>query len=224
MMTLDDDAVIHYLLRHPDFFIRNASRVEQMHIPHPVKGSVSLVEWQLARQRSQISQLEEEITLLMEQAGLNQILFKRLLQLQTELTAANHLQDMIMQLNRWAQSFGVASVNIRLFSDCWKIDALSDLASLALVRDAFEPLRIQRLKHERHYLGSLNDAELSLLLPATRQTGSVALSLLGEDEALGVMIFSSQDHQHYQPGMGTAMLDYLASLLPVLMKRWIELA
>lgn len=76
-IELDDDAVMQYLLQNPDFFIRNARLVEQMHIPHPVRGSVSLVEWQLGRQRNQIGQLEEEITLLMEQAGLNEVLFSR---------------------------------------------------------------------------------------------------------------------------------------------------
>lgn len=72
VIALDDDSVMQYLLQNPDFFIRNARSVEQMHVPHPVKGSTSLVEWQLGRQRHQIAQLEEEITLLMEQASINE--------------------------------------------------------------------------------------------------------------------------------------------------------
>jgi uncharacterized protein YigA (DUF484 family) len=36
---LDDELVMQYLLQNPDFFIRNARSVEQMHVPHPVKGS-----------------------------------------------------------------------------------------------------------------------------------------------------------------------------------------
>ncbi len=221
-MELNDSAVVHYLLQHPDFFTRNACAVEQMHIPHPVKGSVSLVEWQLARQRNQISRLEEEIALLMAQADSNQILFKRLLQLQTELTASSNIQDMIVRLNHWAHSFGLTGFDIRLFSDCWKMEKREDVTHLAMLRDAFEPLKIKRLGHERHYLGHLNNAELSLLLPAGSQTGSVALSLLGDNADLGIIIFSSQDKQHYQPGMGTTLLDYLTGLLPGLITRWIE--
>ena len=49
---LDDRAVSDFLLQNPDFFIRNARQVEQMLVPHPVRGTVSLVEWQLARQRN----------------------------------------------------------------------------------------------------------------------------------------------------------------------------
>ncbi|CND50115.1 DUF484 domain-containing protein [Yersinia alsatica] len=221
-VELDDDAVMQYLLQNPDFFIRNARLVEQMHIPHPVRGTVSLVEWQLGRQRNQIGQLEEEITLLMEQAGLNEVLFSRLLQLQSNLAAASSLQDMLNRLQRWARDFGLAGANVRLFTDRWQIGAPSDFTHLGLSRHAFEPMRIQRLGNERHYLGSLNGPELLLLLPQAKQVGSVALSMLGKDGDLGVIIFSSRDTQHYQQGMGTVMLNQLSTLLPSLLERWIE--
>ncbi len=35
---LDDRAVVDYLLRNPEFFIRNARVVEEMRVPHPVRG------------------------------------------------------------------------------------------------------------------------------------------------------------------------------------------
>ncbi|WP_145520812.1 DUF484 domain-containing protein [Yersinia mollaretii] len=221
-IELDDDAVMQFLLQNPDFFIRNARLVEQMHIPHPVRGSVSLVEWQLGRQRNQIGQLEEEITLLMEQAGLNEVLFNRLLQLQSHLAAASSLQDMLNRFQRWARDFGLSGANVRLFSDRWHIGAPSDFTHLGLSRTAFEPLRIQRLGSDNHYLGSLNGPELLLLLPQAKNVGSVALSLLGKEGDLGVIIFSSRDTQHYQQGMGTVMLNQLSLLLPSLLARWIE--
>ena len=84
-LIIDDELIVAYLSEHPDFFIRNARQVEQMHIPHPVKGAVSLVEWQLSRQRQQIHQLEEEITLLIEKAQGNEQLFRQLSRLQSEL-------------------------------------------------------------------------------------------------------------------------------------------
>ena len=40
--ALDDRTVVDYLLQHPEFFIRNAAAVEQMRVPHPVRGTVSL--------------------------------------------------------------------------------------------------------------------------------------------------------------------------------------
>ncbi|EFE96942.1 DUF484 domain-containing protein [Serratia odorifera] len=223
-IELDDDAVMQYLRQNPDFFIRNARQVEQMRVPHPVRGTVSLVEWHLARQRNHINRLEEEITLLMEQASANETLFGSLLHLQANLATADSLQDLLNRLQRWARGFGLAGANIRLFNDSWNIGAPSDFTHLGLSRSAFEPLRIQRLGDEHHFLGSLNGPELLLLLPQAKQVGSVALSLLGANGDLGMVIFSSRDTQHYQAGMGTVMLNQLARMLPELLERWIERA
>ncbi len=222
VIALDDDSVMQYLLQNPDFFIRNARSVEQMHVPHPVKGSTSLVEWQLGRQRHQIAQLEEEITLLMEQASINESLFGRMIELQATLAAASGLQDMLNRLQRWARTLGLAGANVRLFGESWRIGAPSDFTHLAVSRSAFESMRIQRLGETPHYLGSLNGPELLLLLPQAKAVGSVALSLMGEQGELGVLIFSSRDPQHYQPGMGTVLLEQLAKMLPGLLERWIE--
>ncbi|WP_075183419.1 DUF484 domain-containing protein [Pantoea sp. 1.19] len=218
---LDDDAVSLWLQQHPDFFIRHARQVEQMRIPHPVRGSVSLVEWQLARQRHQISQLEEEITLLMAHSAANQRLFEQLLTLQGRLATADSLHDMLNRLHRWARELGLAGANVRLFNDRWRLGAPSDFTQLALSRHAFEPLRIQRLGAQPHFLGGLNGPELLLLLPQAKHVGSVAMSMMGDD---GLLIFSSRDAQHYQLGMGTDLLDHLSRLLPPLLARWIERA
>ncbi|MGE9553241.1 DUF484 domain-containing protein [Erwinia amylovora] len=221
-VLLDDRAISDYLLQNPDFFIRNARQVEQMLVPHPVRGTVSLVEWQLGRQRNHISQLEEEITLLMEQASANQQLFDRLLTLQARLASASSLHDMLNRLHRWARELGLAGANVRLFSEKWRIGAPSDFTQLALSRQAFESIRIQRLGKQHHYLGSLNGPELLLLLPQAKAIGSVAMSLMGEQGDLGVLIFSSRDNQHYQSGMGTVLLQHLSQMLPELLLRWVE--
>ncbi|RWR02755.1 hypothetical protein ED28_06360 [[Pantoea] beijingensis] len=221
-VMLDDRIVGDYLLQNPDFFIRNARQVEQMVVPHPVRGTVSLVEWHLARQRNHIAQLEEEITLLMEQATANHQLFDRLLALQSHLAAAPSLHDMLNRLHRWARELGLAGANVRLFHDKWRIGAPSGFTQLALSRQSFEPVRIQRLGKQHHYLGHLNGPELLLLLPQAKAIGSVAMSLMGEGGDLGVLIFSSRDTQHYQSGMGTVLLQHLAMMMPELLSRWVE--
>ncbi|MDN6073560.1 MAG: DUF484 family protein, partial [Enterobacterales bacterium] len=38
-LALSDAQVMEYLQQNPDFFIRNARNVEQMQIPHPVRGA-----------------------------------------------------------------------------------------------------------------------------------------------------------------------------------------
>lgn len=221
-IKLDDALVAQYLQQNPDFFIRNARQIEQMRVPHPVRDSVSLVEWQLGRQRKQIYQLEEEITLLMEQATANEILFTSLIGLQSELIQADSLQDLLNRLQGWARSIGLAGANIRLFSNKWRLTAPSDFAHLALSKNLFEPLRIQRMADKNYYLGTLNGPEILMLIPDAIQVGSVAVSLFGHHGDLGMVIFSSRSSQHYQAGMGTLLLEQLSLVLPSLLSRWIE--
>ncbi|SUX88188.1 Uncharacterized protein conserved in bacteria [Citrobacter koseri] len=178
-MELDDRAVVDYLLRNPEFFIRNARAVEAMRVPHPVRGTVSLVEWHMARARNHIHVLEENMTLLMEQANANESLFYRLLHLQGRLVSASSLDEMLMRFHRWARELGLAGATIRLFPDRWRLGAPSNHTHLALSRQAFEPLRIQRLGQAQHYLGPLNGPELLVVLPEAKAIGSVAMSMLG---------------------------------------------
>lgn len=224
LTELDDRAVVDYLLRHPEFFIRNARIVEQMRVPHPVRETVSLVEWHMARSRNHINHLEENISLLMEQASSNESLFYRLLHLQSRLASASSLEEFLTRFHRWARELGLAGATIRLFPDRWRIGAPSGFTHLALNRQAFEPLRIQRLGREHHYLGPLNGPELLVVLPEAKAIGSVAMSLLGREGDLGVMLFTSRDAQHYQQGQGTQLLQEIALMLPELLERWIERA
>lgn len=222
LAELDDGAVCDYLLRNPEFFIRNARLVEQIQIPHPVRGTVSLVEWHMARARNQIRALEGDMSLLIEQASTNEALFSSLLKLQARLAAADSLHDMLNRLHRWARELGLAGAHLRLFPERWRIGAPSDFIHLALNRQSFEPLRIQRFGSARHYLGPLHGPEILVMLPQAKAVGSVAMSLMGQHGDLGVLIFTSRDPQHYQAGQGTQLLDELAQMLPTLLERWIE--
>lgn len=222
VIELNDQMVADYLSQQPEFFIRNARQIEQMRIPHPVRGTVSLVEWQLARQRKQIQQLEDEITQLMEQATANEMLFNRLISLQNELVQATDLTDLLNRLQIWCRSMGLIGATVRLFSDCWHLSAPSNFTHLALSRQQFESFRIQRMAGRDQYLGTLSGPEILWLMPETAHVGSVALSMLGKQGDLGVIIFSSRNSQHYQQGMGTLILEQISMLLPTLINRWIE--
>lgn len=219
---LSDSQVADYLLQNPDFFVRHARQVEQMRVHHPVKGAISLVEWHMGRQRRQIDLLEQQIGQLIEQVRTNETLFSRILALQSYLFNAEGLNDFQQRLHGWARKLGLSGAYIRLFSDRWHLGAPSDFTHLALARQDLELLRIQRFGKANHYLGRLNGQELLLLLPQAEQVGSVAISLMGDFNDLGVLIFTSRDSQHYYAGMGTELLEQLAQLLPPMLQRWVE--
>lgn len=136
--------------------------------------------------------------------------------------AATSLNDLFKRLHRWARKIGLSGAHVRLFTDKWCLGAPFDFADLALNRQAFEPLRIQRIGQALHYLGPLNCSELLLVLPQAKAVRSVAMSQLGGDASLGLIVFSSRDPDHYSPDQGTHLLHEVAMLLPDFLTRWVE--
>ncbi|MDV5226366.1 DUF484 domain-containing protein [Providencia rettgeri] len=219
---LDERQVVQYLQEQPDFFIRNASLVEHLLIPHAIQGAISLPEVVMNRQRLKIKQLEQDIRFMVEQAHENGQLFDELLYLVIEMSMAESLNGMLTALNRWAKRLGLSGASVRLFSECWRLSAPLDAQALVVSRSAFESIRIQRFGDRTNYLGRLNGPEIQLLLPDALNVGSVAVSLFGHHGESGMVIFTSRDRDHYQSGMGTVMLEKVAQILPRLLCRWIE--
>lgn len=219
---LDERQVVQYLQEQPDFFTRNAALIEHILVPHAIQGAISLPEAVMNRQRLKIKQLEQDIRFMVEQAHENGQLFDELLYLVIEMSMTESLHDMLLCLNRWAKKLGLSSASVRLFSDCWRLCAPLDAQQLVLSRRAFESIRIQRFGDKVNYLGSLNGSELQLLIPDAVNVGSVAISLFGQHGESGMVIFTSRDRDHYQPGMGTVMLEKVSQILPRLLCRWIE--
>jgi uncharacterized protein len=218
---LNDDIVSQYLIDNPDFFMRNARYVEYMRVPHPVRGIISLPEWNMARQRNKIKQLECEISLLMEHASANELLFRQLMDLQIELIKAQDLNQLIVLLNTWAKSLGLSGAYLYLFDDKWLLSAPSNYPHLALNSSQFDFIRVRHLQYTQQYLGTLNSTELDFLLPEHGYVGSVALTLLGQFGDLGLLMFTSTNPEHYQAGQGTLLLEKMSEILPILISRWI---
>ncbi len=220
-ITLNDDTVSQYLSCHPDFFIRHAAQIETMRIPHPVRGGVSLPEWKMARQRHKISQLEAEITLLMEHASANEKLFNQFIDLQMQLIKTTNLIELERVLNHWAKSLGLQGAYLYLFDDKWQLDAPLNYHRFRLNSSRFDFIRVRHLQYSHQYLGPLNSTELDLLLPDRFEVGSVALSLFGEFGDLGLLMFTSRYPKHYQAGQGTFLIEKISAMLPILINKWI---
>ncbi|MCX8649164.1 DUF484 family protein [Gilliamella sp. B2776] len=220
-MKLNDEIVSQYLLDNPDFFIRNASRIENMRIPHPIRGGISLPEWQMARQRNKISHLKDEITLLMEYARSNELLFNQFMDLQCQIIKANDLDELVQILKNWAKSLGLNGAYLYLFDDKWLINAPSKYQHFALNSSGFDFIRVRHLQYSNQYLGILNTTELDFLLSQHNYVGSVALSLLGQFGDLGILMFTSSNPNHYQERQGTLLLEKVSQLLPILIGKWV---
>lgn len=222
---IDEEALCHYLLDHPDFFIRHATKLENLQIPHPIREAVSLPEWRMARQRHKIEQLEDEITLLLENAQANEELANQLFILVNRLIVATDLNQLHDILNSWIKSLGLSGAYLYLFDDRWQLGAPLNYQRFILNAAKFDFIRVRHLQYSYQFLGTLNSAELNFLFPHAKpqgHIGSVALSLFGEFGDLGLLMFTSCDSDHYQSGQGTWLIEKIGEILPILISQWIQ--
>ncbi|MDP5040789.1 MAG: DUF484 family protein, partial [Paraglaciecola sp.] len=74
--ALSDTEIADYLLSHPDFFIKHAHLLEDLTIPHTLKGSVSLVELQSEQLRKKVRLLNYKLNQLISIARQNEQIYR----------------------------------------------------------------------------------------------------------------------------------------------------
>ena len=210
--NLDESRIADYLAARPDFFLRQRGLLEQLRLPHEQRGSVSLVEAKLERQRQRIHALEEEITQLMTVAGENERIFRVYLDLYPRLFECGDLAELEQCMGRTLREQLRVSA-VRLVPDGrWR-----DLPR-ALPGEQLERLYRERMAGQDVYLGRLGKDEKQRLF-GDALVNSCALIRLGRQGEMGLLAFGSGDSGHYRSGMDTLIIRQLADFLALLLPR-----
>lgn len=205
----DEGQVLEYLARHPDFFLRHSPLLDRLRIPHDQRGTVSLVELQMVRQRERIEQLELEITELMQVASQNERLFRVYAGVYADLFECHNLFDLSRLLARaFVQQLRLTAVRIWLNPNQVKV-AEGEGLFLADQRQ-LDTLLTTRLPGQESYQGRLSLGERQMLFGQDVLVNSVALLRLGD---LGLLAFASSDPGHFSPHNDTLLLGQLGRLL-----------
>ncbi|MBY5993346.1 DUF484 family protein [Ferrimonas balearica] len=199
---VDPVLVREYLLDHPDFFARYPELLLSMRIPHPERGTVSLVERQQMMLRDRVNQLEEEITSLLAVAARNEEIYRFYGKLIFDLLACDTLEQLQREMaDQLRQRFRFGRVRLHIASP---VNRFEPETLLGVLR--------RRLNGDGYYLGRLPAAEAQLMVGL--ETGSVALIGLGEiNDWIGVVAIASHDPGHFVADMDTLLLDQLKHLL-----------
>ncbi|GGB43341.1 hypothetical protein GCM10011502_15820 [Oceanisphaera marina] len=209
---LDDSQIAEYLLAQPQFFERQPSLLEQLRLPHEQRGSVSLVEVKLDRQRQRIYELEDEITELMMVAGENERIFRVYMDLMPRLFECTSVLELELCIrSTLQQQLRVQAVQLVLDPRAYP-DATSSAG------EQLERLYRERMASQLVYLGRLGKEE-KLGLFQDSLVNSCALIRLGAKGELGLLAFGSADGSHYGPGMDTLLINQLADVLALLLPR-----
>lgn len=214
--NLEAEAIIAYLLDHPDFFAEHDELLVSMRIPHQRGDTVSLVERQLKLLRERNIEMRHRLSQLMDVARDNDRLFDKTRRLNLALMDAGSLEEIVIAVeDSLRQDFQVPFVSLILFSD-------NAMPVGRWVSSAEAQKAIGGLIGDKTVCGALREHELSFLFGAeqAKEVGSTAIVTLNHLGLHGVLAIGSRDPQHYKSSVGTMFLNYIADVLSRLLPRF----
>ena len=214
--NLEAEAVIAFLLQHPDFFAEHDELLVSMRIPHQRGDTVSLVERQLKLLRERNIEMRHRLSQLMDVARDNDRLFEKTRRLNLALMDATSLDELVIAAeDSLRQEFQVPFVSLILFSD-------NPAAVGRWVSSADAQKTIGGLIGEKTVCGALREHELAFLFGAeqSKEVGSAAVVTLSHLGLHGILAVGSRDPQHYKSSVGTLFLGYIADVLGRLVPRF----
>jgi uncharacterized protein YigA (DUF484 family) len=219
---LSEEAVVHYLQQHPEFFTHHENLLATMKIPHISGAAISLVERQLAVLREENQQLQRQLDKLVKIAQENEQLNGRIQHLVAALASATGIEEFFHILYTTLENeFNTHAVAVRWFElpsgnlaqrpEFMEYDA----QVFALFENLLTP-------NPTPVCGQLTSERLEYLFPNNNIASAILLPL-GKPEPQGILAMGSHDISRFHASMGTELLQYMADLISYLLKMWLQL-
>ena len=203
--TIAEEAVVAYLLAHPEFFERHPDLVAGLQVPHASGCAVSLIEHQVGVLRGQLQTERRRLAQLIARAQDFEVLSARLHNLSLQLIAAGDLEQVQAVLGETlCRELNAEAVTLKMFplqSD----DTDPDPAVAAF---------LEFLDREQSLCGPL-DAERNSVLFGEQSAAirSAALIPVRAQGYCGVLAIGSSDAERFSADMGTDHLDRLGEIV-----------
>lgn len=219
---IDEQAVVDYLTRHPDFFVKHGVLLGELNLPHETGAATSLIERQVAVLRHHNRQYRDQLQELIRIAQDNDKLIGRLQQLTLALLDTDDLARIIDLLRRSLRAdFQAEAAVLHLMAlpaGALTTSENDDFLRLA-AHDAAEapPAEIGRIIERRQPVcGKFSDETLEYLFgeQAAPVASAALLPLdLGSTETSGLLAIGSHDLRRFHAEMGTAYLRHMGELI-----------
>lgn len=225
--SLDDDQVVAYLRRHPDFFERHDELLRELRLPHDSGRAISLVERQVHLFREQRDTLQRELHDLIAIARQNDRLFEKSKRLLMQLIDAQSLSEIAMVIDDSIRNdFGLDAASLILFGDREPAFAGEGALSMMELETAEQALG-GALESRRAVCGQFRESQLTALFgDQAEKVSSAALIPLRNGELLGVFAVGSRETHYFDSSMGSLFLSYisdtLSRMLPPLLHRQLD--
>lgn len=202
------EEVREYLLAHPEFFVEHADLLEQINIPHQLRGSVSLVELQSDQLRQKVKKLSKKLSQLIAIAKQNERIYRIYADLNLRLLRCKDMVDLQLTLEDvMVDELHLSAVTLKPFKGAY---ALPEIQRKLFIE--------KRFKQDTFFFGRLSQHEKQLLF-GEQIAESVALVLLGHPNDLGILAVGSRDSSHFNPEMDTLLITQLQQFLTILLPK-----
>lgn len=212
---IDEQAVVDYLRRHPDFLLRYPELLEVVELQHTSGSAVSLIERQVEILRGRSQRLEDRLGTLLDAARDNEKRATSVHRLARVLIRAPTLASAILGLQTsLREDFGIDEVFVGVMSAALKrtqvVEGLARLEPESTLVRAFDNFFRTKLVE----CGPLAEAQARLLFPkAAELPRSAAVVPLERDKNLGMLVLASRDPDRFQPRQGRVFLEMTAELV-----------
>ena len=219
----DEEQILEYLIANPTFFIRYPHVLDKIVLPHPVKGTISLLEAQQKRLKDLIKMLTDNMNHMSEITSYNDGVFRTFFALYNDLYQCTSVHEMVKLLNDTCREhllvpYSHIWLNENKIEDLMKCDEryLLSINDFSIVCENF-------MQNEICHLGKIQEQERSVLFENQDMIYSRILIRLGETGDLGVLVFGHADAGHYHKGLECSFVQQLAGYISLLLPRFMKL-
>ena len=219
----EEQAVVQYLQRNPDFFERHPQLLARLRLQHPRNAStVSLIERQVEVLREKYASQEQKLADFVRVARANNVLAERIHRFTRRLIATTNRADAI----------GEIESSLRLDFDTFHSVLLIASSQEPLVADADRFVRSVTPEDANYRsfetlftaakprCGQIRDSQREFLFGSEAiNISSVALIPFAAQPAPGLLALGSVDRDRFHPGMSTEFLSRMGELIGEVLAR-----
>lgn len=213
------DDVIAYLKANPEFFLHHPDAIEGLVLSSAPAGTISLAQRQNARLQAKISQLQEQLHTLIDNARQNTELQARVHDLCLKLIDSPNLAALLpLLLTELKQQFNADEISLRLFYNESAHDLPDTSDNIVQCHIDDESLKVfdKVLGKQEPVCGRLSNAQKAVLFGEIQEeVASIACLPIGHEPCCGLLAIASYDEDRFHANMAT---DYLAFLGEILMR------
>jgi hypothetical protein len=223
LRPVHEDDIASYLIANPAFFIRHPEVLDAVEIPHPVRGSISLVEAQQKRLKEQIRQLTARMHDVNSIACHNANIFRTFFGLYNDLYQCGSVHALADLLNECCRAY-LFIPNTRLWLNGDMVLDLQDPGDQPYVMDigSFSSVCNDIMRREKVSMGKLTPQERRIIFADDELLYSRALVRMGEYGDMGLLAFGHADAGHYHDNLDTFFIEQLADYIALLLPRFVR--